>query len=402
MNFKKIKSLALTLCCSLTIVLSATACGGNNGNMTQIDTEPDDTSNIVVIDSDIINTTDTDEEDTDTDTENDTEDEVYETSKEGYVRSELSNEWIEEKYENQRPIAVMVDNELTALDHYGVNQADVVYEMMNSTANGRVTRLMCLIKDWQNIEQLGSIRSTRTTNVMISGEWNAILVHDGGPFYINDYIAKPYVNHLSGGFARFSNGKATEFTEYVTYDDYTNPNTGKSFSGLQKRINEAGFSTEYNKYYEGKHWQFAQGDNKLAKASDATKAVSIDLPFPHNKSQLKYNSEKKVYEYYEYGKAHIDALDGETTSFTNVILEEMAFTTLDANGYLTYNVTDSWTHDGYYITKGVAVPITWSKNSEEGITHYYFKSDGKEIQLNTGKTYIAFVPDDSWNTMVIK
>lgn len=332
------------------------------------------------------------------------EPEVYEETKEGFIRSELTNEWIDESLENQRPIAVMIDNELTALDHYGVNSADVVYEMMNSTANGRVTRLMVLIKDWEKIEQLGSIRSTRPTNVMTAGEWNAILVHDGGPFYIDGYIAQPYCNNLSGGFARFSNGKAQEFTEYVTYEGYTNPSTGKSYSGLGKRIEASGYSTEYNKYYEGAHWNFAKGESSMSKDSKAEKDIKdISLPFPHNKSELKYNNDTKLYEYYEYGKAHIDPLDdNNVTSFTNVILQCMSFTQLDDNGYLCYNVTDSTSHEGYYITKGVAVPITWEKNTPEGITHYYYKSTGEEIDLNTGKTYIAFVPADSWDEVEMK
>ena len=171
-------------------------------------------------------------------------------------RSELTNLWTDKALQNQRPVAIMVDNEITALDHYGLNQADIVYELMNSTANGRVTRLMAIVKDWQNLEQFGSIRSTRPTNVILAGEYNAILVHDGGPFYINEYIAKPYCNHLSGGFARFSNGKAMEFTEYVTSDTYNNPTTGRSYDGLISRIEAAGFSKEYNSYYQGIHFTF--------------------------------------------------------------------------------------------------------------------------------------------------
>ncbi len=396
MNIKKIKTFAGLAVGIASLALVFAACQPKNPDIVyDNDGEDPDTSNVVTINSDIINTDTND----DTDVE---EEEVYEETKEGCVRSELTNEWIDEALENQRPIAVMVDNELTALDHYGVNQADVVYELMNSTENGRITRLMCLIKDWEKIEQLGSIRSTRTTNVMLSGEWNAILVHDGGPFYINDYIGMPYCNNLSGGFARYSNGKPTEFTEYVTYEDYTNPKTGKSFNGLGKRIKAAGYSTEYNKYYEGKHWHFAKGDNKIGDFSDAKAVKDVDLPFPHNKSKLKYNEDKKEYEYYEYGKAHIDALDGEITSFKNVILECISFTQLDKNGYLTYNVTDSTSHEGYYLTNGKAVPITWSKDKPEGITHYYYKSNGKEIELNTGKTYIAFVPADSWSDLGLK
>ena len=49
---------------------------------------------------------------------------------------------------------------------------------------------MVVVKDWDKIEQLGSIRSARPTNFMLAAEWNAVLCHDGGPFFINDWVAK--------------------------------------------------------------------------------------------------------------------------------------------------------------------------------------------------------------------
>ena len=140
-------------------------------------------------------------------------------SHEGMYRSELTNEWISEDLKDQRPIAAMVDNEKTALPHYGVSKADVVYEMTNSLANDGITRLMVLVKDWESIEQLGSIRSTRPTNLVIAPEWNAIVCHDGGPFYIDDYLAKPFVDNFSGTFSRVDNGKSREFTEYICPGD---------------------------------------------------------------------------------------------------------------------------------------------------------------------------------------
>ena len=103
-----------------------------------------------------------------------------EENREGMYRSELTNEWIDEELRNQRPVAVMVDNESVALPHYGLTEADIVYEMMNSTQNARITRFMAIVKDWGKIERFGSIRSTRSTNVYLVGEWNAVLCHDGG------------------------------------------------------------------------------------------------------------------------------------------------------------------------------------------------------------------------------
>ena len=57
------------------------------------------------------------------------ESEEPESLPEGVYRSELTNELIDEELKDQRPIAVMVDNESIALPHYGLTQADVVYEM---------------------------------------------------------------------------------------------------------------------------------------------------------------------------------------------------------------------------------------------------------------------------------
>lgn len=317
----------------------------------------------------------------------------------GKYRSELTGEWIPEELKNQRPIAVTVDNELTALDHYGVNSADVVYEIMNSTMNGRVTRLMVIVKDWEKIQQLGSVRSARPTNFLLAAEYNAILCHDGGPFFIDDYVAKGYTNNLSGGFARFSNGKATEFTEYITYEDYKNPTTGKSYDGLKDRIAAAKYSTEYNSYYPGAHFAFNYDGVDLSSNSQATDAKTVKLPFPHNSSKLVYNESTGSYEYYEYGKSHIDPMDGDAiTSFKNLIIYSCSFHEY-GEGYMIYNVIGSGS--GYYVTGGKAIPITWSKTSEEGITSFTDATTGKTLELTPGKVYVAIVPDDKWSELSI-
>ena len=321
---------------------------------------------------------------------------------ENSYRSELTNEWIDNSLKDQRPIAVMVDNEKTALPHFGLTEADVVYEIMNSTANDRVTRFMAIVKDWGSITQFGSIRSTRPTNFMLAVEWNAVICHDGGPFYIDEWVARKYTNNLSGGFARFSNGKATEFTEYLTYDTYTNPTTGKSYDGLKQRFEKSKYSTTYNEYYQGAHFKFAEDGVDLATRSDAISATTIKLPFMHNQSTLKYNEETKTYDYYEYGQAHLDPLhDNAPLTFTNVILQDTTFAQLDKNGYLIYNAIDASDRSGYYITEGKAIEVTWNKPSETSLTVYTDKATGQEIKINTGKTYISLIPSDTWKDVVI-
>lgn len=316
---------------------------------------------------------------------------VVEENHDGMYRSELTNEWIDESLKEQRPIAVLVDNEKTALDHYGLTQADIVYEVMNSTANGEITRFMAIVKDWDSITRFGSIRSARPTNFMLAPEYNAILVHDGGPFYINAYLTNPWIDNLSGGFARIENGKPREFTEYVT--------TGE----IESRLKAAKISSEYNEYYQGQHWKFADEEVPvdLSAAVNSLKCTFVDLPFPHNGSELEYDKESKTYLYSEYGAAHIDPEnDDKQLAFTNVILQCAEVVELDQNGYMEFKLMNQ-SGKGYYITGGAAIAVTWEKGADYEPTKFYDKN-GNEITLNTGKTYVGFVSTDRWDELVLE
>lgn len=321
-------------------------------------------------------------------TESETEEE--EILPEGKYRSELTNELIDESLKDQRPIAVMVDNESIALPHYGLSQADVVYEMMNSTLNGRITRFMALVKDWEKIEQLGSIRSVRPTNVILASEWGAVLCHDGGPFYIDEYMADPSIDNFSGTFSRVDNGKSREYTEYILPGD------------LEKNFENSDVSKEYLSYYEGPHYQFANETNEvdLSSCADAVNAELIDLPFPHNKSYLEYDADQGIYLYYEYDKAHVDPGNNNTQlSFKNLLIQSCGFTQYDEHGYMIFDCISQG--GGYYVTNGKAIPVTWKKESMTSPTRYY-DAAGNEITLNTGKTYVGFVPVDDWTDLVIE
>lgn len=310
----------------------------------------------------------------------------------GMYRSELTNEWIDEALKEQRPIAVMIDNEKTALPHYGVSQSDVVYEMTNSTANDGVTRLMVLFKDYNSIKQIGSIRSVRPTNLQIVPEWNAVICHDGGPFYIDDYMAKDYVENFSGTFSRVNNGKSREFTEYILEGDID-----KNFESHPK------YSRTYNDYYSGPHYQFtsASKPNDLSRYSDAKSAIHIQMPYKHNKPYMDYDEGSGTYLYSEYGMKHTDPGNNDTQlSFKNILIQNCRYVKFDDNGYMMFHSID-FNRDGYYITDGKCIPITWSKEDELTPTRYYDK-DGEEIVLNTGRTYVALVPDDIWSGLSIE
>ena len=57
-------------------------------------------------------------------------------------------------------------------------------------------------------------------------------------------------------------------------------------------------------------------------------------------------------------------------------------------------LTTCGTGSGFYITNGYARPITWSKASRNGKTRYTY-SDGTEVVVNDGNTFIQIVPTTS-------
>ena len=113
---------------------------------------------------------------------------------EGMVRSRITNEWVTEEVDNTRPIAVMMPNTRTAA-HYGISQADILYEC---NVEGSITRLMGVFQDWSDFDRLGNVRSSRDYYIYWSFEWDAIYIHFGGPFYINDVINRPDTNNIDG------------------------------------------------------------------------------------------------------------------------------------------------------------------------------------------------------------
>ncbi len=313
---------------------------------------------------------------------------------EGMYFSELTGEPISLSLIDQRPIAVMVDNEILAYPHYGLAEADVVYEMVNSTHNNRISRLMVLVKDWEAIEMLGSIRSTRDTNIDLQAEWNSILCHDGASAISLPRFSKGYaLEHISGTFSRVQNGKAIEFTEFILQGDVLN------------NINNFGFSRNYNEYKPNveTHFQFLEYSSE-AEVLDSDEYmvannIYLSAAFPHNLTELHYNAETKSYDYYNYGAISIDGEDNEVQSYKNVILQDIIMFSTDNAGHVGYQLVDSG-RGGYYISNGHAQRITWTKNDEMDITRYY-DENGNELIINRGNTYIALVPAEVWEAIGI-
>ncbi len=308
---------------------------------------------------------------------------------EGMVRSRITNEWVDEDIAKTRPIAVMIPNSKTA-SQYGISEASVLYEC---NVEGSMTRLMGVFDDWEDFEKLGNIRSCRDYYVYWAFEWDAIYIHYGGPFYINDIIGREDTQNINC----ISYGNAT-------YRDSAKNSTDNAFTSgdkIKDAANYYDYPLEYRDgYADEQHYIFASDSNPntLDQYPDAITAAKVDLSpaYPVTNCYFIYNEETGLYDRYQHLSGdsdgpHIDLANNKQLAFKNLLIQNTYFEVRDQKGYLAFQCHDT-TRDGWFFTNGKGIHVTWEKTSDYGATRYY-DDDGNEIKLNTGKTMVCILED---------
>lgn len=309
---------------------------------------------------------------------------------EGMVRSYFTNKWVDEEINKTRPLAVMYPINKEAQPQYGLSNVAVFYEIMEE---GSMSRQMGILEDWAGLDRIGNIRSIRDYFVYAALEYDPVIVHYGGPeLYVKTILTRKDVDNLNGvggvmgsdysAFFRIPEGSTSEHTAFT------------DGSHVSAAIDKAGFSLEHRDQFEGEsHFTFTgySSPNTLEDYKDAVDATEIDMAgcFPVTKSALKYDESEGVYYKTLYGNAQKDALTGEQLSFANIVIQRTYHETRDDNGYLAYQMHDT-TRDGYFITKGKMIHVTWEKSDDYGPTTYY-DDNGDEVVFNTGRTMIFVI-----------
>lgn len=308
----------------------------------------------------------------------------------GMVRSRITNEWVSEEQNNTRPVAIMIPNSSTA-SHYGLSKASILYEC---NVEGSMTRLMGIFDDWKTPEKLGNIRSCRDYYVYWAFEWDAIYIHYGGPFYIDEVIGRDdtqNIDCLTYNDGSFRDNSAKNSTDNAFTDQ----------SRIEKALDHFGYSSEYREgYADEQHFLFSSDaePNLLTQYSDSIEASKIDMSqcYPVTNCYFVYNEETGLYDRFQRlsGSSdgpHIDIENDEQLAFKNIIVQNTYHEIRDQKGYLAFQVHDT-ERDGWFFTNGRGIHINWKKISDYGATRYY-DDDGNEIFFNTGKTMVLIVED---------
>ncbi len=281
---------------------------------------------------------------------------------------------------NARPYAIVVNNTPVAVKvQEGLNKAYIVYELPTEF---HTSRLLAVFKDVKDLT-VGTIRSCRHNFTDYSTESDAILVCFGWSHYARDEFPK----EAKAGNFEYLNGNESIWASAFWRD---NPEKlareHTAYTSLKKLDN---FTTNVQKYRKTSDksllLNYSATEIDLGTIEGNKPATSVSLPYGSVTTKFTYDANTKMYTRVVNGKVAKDHKTKEPFTTKNIIIVKINHSVMPDNYYWDLKTTGSG--KGYYITNGKYVPITWKKDSKYAKSKYYY-SNGKEIEVNDGRTYI--------------
>ncbi len=285
---------------------------------------------------------------------------------------------------NARPFAVMINNNKAVWGYQaGIQDAYITYEMI---VEGGITRMMALFKD-KDTARIASVRSSRHYYLDYVLENDALYAHIGWSPRAQSDISSLKINNINA-----DNSSA------FTWDSALRKiaREHRAYTSIE-RLKDAATKKGYRLTTSQKlllNYQAKPLD--LSKYEGAIAANVVRIPYSNTHlTSFGYDAENKVYKRYQNNIEHKDYVTGMQYTAKNIITYKVHNYTLN-DGYSggRQDLNNIGSGEGYYISEGYAIPITWEKTSRSAQTIYKVKATGKELVVNDGNTFIQIQPDN--------
>ena len=310
----------------------------------------------------------------------------------GEMQSYLTGEWTSTEQAQRRPIAVMIPNNKPAMPQYGLSKAGIIYE---APVEGRITRLMAVFEDFDNLDRIGPVRSSRDYFVYVAMGYEAIYCNWGlARPYVEELINRPNYYNVSQAVAGIHN-PATEAYDRVNRPGYAQEFTGYlKINGLFKAVDRLQYNWNYDENYVPP-FLFA-ADDVVADYTDNDTAVTI---YPGGESggnsggygayhpYFEYHEDDHLYYRYQDGQKQIDEYSNEQLAVSNVVFQYCHGEVRDDHDYLAFGVHGEG--DALVFTNGKVIRGTWLRYDGDFTPAKFFDEEGNEIIFNQGKTWVC-------------
>jgi len=298
-----------------------------------------------------------------------------------------------EKWNQRRPLGVMIDNIVEARPQSGLSRADIVYE---AVAEGGITRFMPVFL-CQEAGDITPVRSARTHYLMWISEYDGLYAHVGGAG--DDQTVNAKVRAM-GQIREWKIKDLDQFSiGFPTYwrgsDRFAPHNVHTTTTKLWEQAAKKGWGAKDQE--SGKRWDEAFRswifkDDLPKEQRGATASAKVNF-WPNQEDYAviwKYDPDKNAYLRFHKDQAQIDPLTSEQISAKNVVVqfvpEEGA---LDKHGHVFYKLEGQG--KALIFQDGKVIAATWQKSSRTART-IYLDQKGKEVEFNRGLIFIQTVP----------
>lgn len=287
----------------------------------------------------------------------------------------------------KRPVmAVMIENSPEARPQSGLKQGGVIYEAI---AEGGITRFLVLYQE-SRPGLIGPVRSVRPYYVEWASAYDPSVVHVGGSQRALSMIRS---GNYGQDLDQFFNGSYY----WRTTDRVAPHNVYTSFDKLDALRSAKGKTASTFQGFARKD-AMTPAKIKAARESGAVQANSINLDISTGQFHVEYayQPDSNTYKRSQGGMAHVDREDDQITPAVVVAIKVPMSIGLE-DGYRE-QITTTGSGKTYVFQDGSVFEGTWSREGEKARL-VLTGSDGKEIALNRGQTWITAVPDNkgvSW------
>ena len=297
-------------------------------------------------------------------------------------RNPLNGEILDAPF-TDRVFANTVSNMAENLPHVGVTQADVLIETFVNKNN--IIRCLALYTDIEDVEAIGSTRSTRPIFNQLAQHYDLILSHAGGSSQALEDAANRGIDNFNIDAWEVSS-QGTSYRDKEYNRTYENTLFGIG-AGIKAYAEAQGMEMSLERDYG---LEFTE-DGRPADGETAD-TVSVVFTFEGAKKEtiMTYDAEAGKYVFNQYGQVMKDQITEETEMFTNVIIMNTQISTTGIYHIADFNAGGT----GYYANGGKIIPITWTCDADTE-PFRFFHEDGTPLEIGVGNSYIAIAPDGS-------
>lgn len=273
-----------------------------------------------------------------------------------------------------RAVSVMINNHPKARPQSGINQADIVYEML---AEGDVTRFLAIFQS-ERPEMIGPVRSSRDYYIELAKGFDSLYIAHGYSPEAKELLDQGYVDNLNGMHYDGTLFKRESFRQ-APHNSYI------SFDNVLKGAKEKNYAMDD----EPKSLEFLS--KKEVKAIQGEKADSAMVSYRDNELFnviYEYDEGLGKYKRYSNGELTADYKSGEPALLDNIFIAEADHQVADSAGRRDINLTSGG--KGYLLQKGKVTEVQW-ENIDGRILPVL---NGQQAGLVPGKTWINIVPSN--------